>query len=130
MSEISEINKFCQIKIISEEDRTHIGEIFGRDINPSCIFEPNEDIPYSSHVKSLVEATFLTKTSVSTFVNDYMPIYRALKYEIGYLYDSASEASKEVGSEVLQISFQKLAMGSLMEQPLSDTYENSRSNSC
>jgi hypothetical protein len=69
-------------------------------------------VPYSAQVKSLIEATFLTGTPSLTFINEYLPIYRAMKYEIGYLYDSMNDNSREIPPEVLQINFQRLNVNS------------------
>lgn len=94
VSEISEINNYYNVKIITKEDKETIKAIFGHDISESGFFEPNEQLPYSEYIRQLMKATFITKSSLKILLNRYIPIFKALNCEIGYVSSSLSPLLK------------------------------------
>lgn len=59
----------------------------------------------------LKKATFFSNISVPDFIQNYLPIYQGLKYEIGYLSHAKNEYSAQIDKDILHISFANLDFG-------------------
>ena len=55
-----------------------------------------------------MNSTFIASCNVNEFIKNYLPTYRALKYEIGFVSNALTKRDQQFSSDILHITFHQL----------------------
>jgi hypothetical protein len=108
LGELSLLNTMFQVKIVTSGKSAKVKELFGVEAEKRMFSPRAEHVSSARHIEMLDGATFLVSCSGMEFVDQYLPIFRALDYEIGYVSNMSSTDIPSLPPDILHISFHKL----------------------